>query len=67
MFAGYVEPGKHQIIIKDQQTGKYYAREIVVDGRSRDIVNCRKYSLRLFEGASLSLKCLCFLLFVDQI
>ena len=40
VYAGYVEPGKHQIIIKDQITGKYYTREIVLETRSRDIINC---------------------------
>ena len=43
VFAGYVEPGKHQIIIKDQQTKKYFAREIVVDARNVDIINCHTF------------------------
>ena len=43
VFAGYVEPGKHQIIIKDQKENKWYAREIVVEARRKDIINCRKY------------------------
>ena len=38
VFAGFVEPGKHQIIIKDQLTNKWYAREIVVDPRAKDII-----------------------------
>ena len=41
-FAGFVEPGKHQIIIKDQLTGNYFVREIVVDVRKRDIIDCSK-------------------------
>ena len=42
VFAGYVEPGKHQIIIKDQKLEKWYAREIVVEARQREIISCRK-------------------------
>ena len=42
VFAGYVQPGKHQIIIKDQETGNYYAREIVIDARNREIINCHQ-------------------------
>ena len=36
VYAGFIQPGKHQILIRDS-SGKYYAREIVVDIRKRDI------------------------------
>ena len=37
VYAGFIQPGKHQILIKDKLTGHLYAREIVVDIRRRDI------------------------------
>ena len=40
VYAGYVEPGKHQIIIKDQSTNRWFSREIVVEARRREIINC---------------------------
>ena len=40
-----MQPGKHQIIIKDQLTGHYFVREIVVDVRKRDIIDCSKFSV----------------------
>lgn len=43
VYAGFVPPGKHQIIINDQKTNQFFMREIVVDARARDIVNCSKY------------------------
>ena len=36
VYAGFIQPGKHQILVRNN-TGKYYAREIVVDIRKRDI------------------------------
>ena len=44
VYAGFVPPGKHQIIINDQKTNQFFMREIVVDARARDIVNCSKYN-----------------------
>lgn len=41
LYAGFVQPGKHQILIKDQEKGSYFAREVVIDIRRRD-VDCRK-------------------------
>lgn len=43
VFAGYVEPGKHQIVIKDQKTDRWFSREIVVEARRREIIECSKY------------------------
>ena len=40
VYAGFVQPGKHQIVIKDQKTQKWYARPIMVDPRRRDIISC---------------------------
>ena len=42
VFAGYVEPGKHQIVIKDQKTGRWFSREIVVEARRKEIIDCSK-------------------------
>ena len=40
VYAGFVEPGKHQIVIKDQMTNRWFSREIVVEARRPDIVSC---------------------------
>ena len=37
VYAGFIQPGKHQILIKDKLTNNLYAREIVVDIRRREI------------------------------
>mmetsp|Transcript_34846 Transcript_34846/g.42788 ORF Transcript_34846/g.42788 Transcript_34846/m.42788 type:complete len:143 (+) Transcript_34846:530-958(+) len=42
VFSGYVEPGKHQIVIKDQKDNRWYAREIVIEARTREIINCHQ-------------------------
>ena len=36
VYAGFIQPGKHQILVKDNR-GRYFAREIVIDIRKRDI------------------------------
>ena len=37
VYAGFIQPGKHQILIKDKLTNCFYTREIVVDIRRREI------------------------------
>ena len=36
VYAGFIQPGKHQILVKDNRD-RYFAREIVIDIRKRDI------------------------------
>ena len=36
VYAGFIQPGKHQILVRDN-AGRYFAREIVIDIRKRDI------------------------------
>ena len=37
VYAGFIQPGKHQIMIRDKMTNTLWVREIVVDIRRRDI------------------------------
>jgi hypothetical protein len=38
VFAGYLKPGLHQIIVYDQQDDTFWAKNLVVDVRSVDPV-----------------------------
>ena len=44
VYAGFIKPGKHQIMIKDK-SGSMYVREIVVDIRRKDIETCNAPNL----------------------
>jgi hypothetical protein len=37
VYAGFLKPGKHQIIIYDKKVEKYFARDIIIDFRNHDI------------------------------
>lgn len=41
MYAGFLKPGRHQIIIYDKPTNKYWAKNIVVDLRKSEILSGR--------------------------
>ena len=38
MYAGYLTPGKHQLIFLDKKTNIYYAREFINDVRSCEVL-----------------------------
>lgn len=38
VFAGYLRPGRHQIIIKDPKSNTFWAKNIVVEMRKCEIL-----------------------------
>ena len=38
VFAGYLSPGKHEVVIHDIKSNKYYAREFIVDVRKSNVL-----------------------------
>lgn len=41
MYAGFLKPGRHQIVVYDKVTNKYWAKNIVVDLRKSEILTGR--------------------------
>jgi len=41
VFAGYLQPGKHELVIHDTKTHKVYLRDFIADVRTCDVLQCK--------------------------